>query len=585
MRLPEADRAAVRAASMRLVREDRGAALVVLLLYGLAAAAGLGLPWLVGVLVNRVESGAGVSAVDRLVPAMAGFAVAQLILERSARYAGHRFGERALARLRERFVDRVLALPTAVVEHAGTGDLMTRTTNDVATVGVAMRDAIPEILISSVRALLVAGAAVLLDPVLGLCVLSGTPLIVLTGRWYLRRARTAYLAEGAASSELSEGLAATATGARTVSALRLGEQRVAIGDQAAVTGYHTRVRTLWLRTVLFTMTDVGRYLPVAVTLVVGGLRYHADAIPLGVVVTAALYANQLADPLDTVLERMERLQTAGAAMSRLTGVHGLPLPPAPDPRVPESDVLEVRAARFAYRPGHNVLSDVDLTVRPGERLAVVGPSGAGKTTLARLLAGIDAPDSGQVTVGGVPVATLPAEELRSRIVLVTQEHHVFLGTLRDNLAIAAPGPDDRHGDRHDDDAFRKALATVDAVWVAELPDGLDTVLGAGGIALDAAQEQQLALARVVLLDPHTVILDEATALLDPATARHAERALGAALHGRTVIAIAHRLRTARDADRIVVMRDGRITEVGTHPELVAANGAYAELWRAQTGTA
>lgn len=214
---------------------------------------------------------------------------------------------------------------------------------------------------------------------------------------------------------------------------------------------------------------------------------------------------------------------------------------------------------------------------PGERLAVVGPSGAGKTTLGRLLAGVDSPRSGSVLVGGVPVAELAPEELRRRIVLVSQEHHVFVGTLRENLAIAA--------ENADDDVLLGALSAVGADWVRELPDGLDTALGAGGVKLDAARAQQLALARVVLADPHTVILDEATSLLAPTAARDTERSLAAVLEGRTVIAIAHRLHTAHDADRVAVVEDGRIIELGAHEELVDAGGPYSALWRSWHGTA
>jgi ATP-binding cassette subfamily C protein len=267
---------------------------------------------------------------------------------------------------------------------------------------------------------------------------------------------------------------------------------------------------------------------------------------------------------------LEQMQRSAASLARITGV-GEVVPAAAGTATPAGDRLEVTGVRYSYGGGRDVLHGVDLSVRPGERLAIVGPSGAGKSTLGRLLAGVDLPGAGRITVGGVQVALLAPEELRRRIVLVTQEHHVFIGTVRDNLAIAAPDAGDH--------AMLAALTAVDATWVADLPEGLSTELGANAVALDAPAAQQLALARVVLADPHTVILDEATALLDPATARHAERAMGAVLAGRTVIAIAHRLHTAHYADRVAVMADGRITELGSHDELVAAGGEYATLWR------
>jgi ATP-binding cassette, subfamily C, bacterial len=327
--------------------------------------------------------------------------------------------------------------------------------------------------------------------------------------------------------------------------------------------------------VLFPQIDFSFALSTSTVLVIGGLLYFAGATTLGAVVAAALYAMQLADPLNRVIMWAENLQRSSASMARVKGVAeaGTEPPPGGHPR---DDRIQVTGVSYAYHGSdRDVLHDVDLDVRPGERLAIVGPSGAGKSTLGRLLAGIDAPRTGAITVGGVPVADLGPEELRRRIVLVTQEHHVFIGTVRDNLAIAAPAAADAD--------LLAALAAVDAEWVHTLPDGLSTELGAGGRALDAAQAQQLALARVVLADPHTVILDEATALLDPATARHAERAMGAVLAGRTVIAIAHRLHTAHYADRVAVMAGGRITELGRHENLVEAGGEYARLWRSWHG--
>lgn len=589
-RLPIAEPADVRRAAARLVRADAGAFGAALALNAAAAGAGLVGPWLVGRIVDEVKAGRGVGAVDRMALVILLCSLAQLLLARWARYVGHRFGERTLARVREEFVDRALALPASVVERAGTGDLTARGTADVSAVGTTLRDAGPELLINTVHAAFVLGAVFVLDPLLGAVGILGIVPVRFALRWYLRRARDGYLAEGAATSEVAEILAATASGARAVEAFRLQERRTAASHEALETSRRTRMYTLHLRTVFFPVVEVSYILPVAGVLLVGGVLHAHGAMSLGAVVAASLYLRQFAEPLDQILVRVEQLQSSGASFARVEGLARSPRSaPDGDGPGPADDRIDVRGVRYSYDRGGEVLRGVDLTVRPGERLAVVGPSGAGKTTLSRLLAGVEAPGAGSVTVGGVPIAGLGPERLRRQVVLVTQEHHVFLGTVRDNLRIADPSATD--------EALWTALAAVGADgWVRDLPAGLDTPLEPGGrspgsgdgrpggaLATDGSQAQQLALARVVLADPHTLILDEATALLDPTTARHTERALAAVLEGRTVIAVAHRLHTAHDADRVAVMEDGRLAELGSHDDLVAADGAYAALWRSWHG--
>jgi ABC-type multidrug transport system fused ATPase/permease subunit len=575
--LPVANAADVRRYARRLMRRYPRDLWGSLVLHALAAISGLVAPWLIGNLVEDVEQGTTTAHIDTIVIVVGVFLLAQTLLTRWARYQSFKLGEKVLADLREDFVDNALDLPVGTVERAGTGDLLTRTSRDVEALGWSVRFAVPETIIAAVTAIFTVGAVLLVGVWVLVPLLLGVPVLWLGTRWYLARAKAGYLRENASYAEINATLAETVEGARTVEALQLGERRRRRMDADIRESYLAERYTLHLRTVWFPIVEIGYLVPTVATLLFGGWLYSQGHTSLASVTAATLYVQQLIDPVDRLISWLDEFQVGGASLARLLGVAQVPDDREVSGREPDGDEIRADDVRFSYLDGRDVLHGVDLDLQPGERLAMVGPSGAGKSTLGRLLAGIHPPRTGSVTVGDVGLTELPLDDLRGHVALVTQEHHVFVGTLRDNLALASDGI-------ATDERLQAALEAVDAwEWVEDLPDGLDTVVGSGGHRLTDAQAQQLALARLVLADPHTLVLDEATSLIDPRAARHLERSLGAVLSGRTVVAIAHRLHTAHDADRVAVVEDGVISEIGSHDDLVESDGSYAALWESWHG--
>ncbi|MFN8047465.1 MAG: ABC transporter ATP-binding protein [Ancrocorticia sp.] len=576
MKLPIASGRTVVRKLSGILRQYKGQFILVIILQLAVALVAIVTPQIIGMAIDAVIAGTEASYIRNLVIVLFVVVAAQAVLAYFGEFRAMVLGERVFTTLRNGVVHGVTHLPLSIVEAAGTGDLLGRTTHDVDRVAGFVQRGISRIIITALTIVVTMVAAFVADPLVGfVVVLPLVPMFFLI-RWMIRRAMPSYLASSALYAGGSGVVSETVEQLRTVDSLSLGDNRIGRMDTLIRELWRNERYTAWIRALFLMMMVAVVYSPILLSVLWGGWLMGHGLTTLGAVATVALYAQQLRGPLNELGWWVDEIQFASVSFSRIFGVEDLVEELATEEEDledehPQGGALDISEVRFSYRDGMEVLHGVDLQVNPGETLAIVGPSGAGKSTLGRLVAGINPPSSGAVNIGGAAVTRIPEKERHAVVSLVTQEHHVFVGSVTDNLRLAREDATEAQ--------MREALEAVEAGWVFDLPEGMETKVGSGGKLLSPAEAQQIALARIVLLDPGMLVLDEATSLLDPTAARSLERALARVLEGRTVISIAHRLYTAHDADRVAVMIDGDLAELGTHDELVARGGEYAKLWQ------
>lgn len=544
-------------------------------------------PALVGLGVDAITDN-DAQALDAAALVFLFVAVLGLATGRSVIWLVSRTGERFLKDLRERVFRHLMGLPMDFYEREKTGRLVSRMTSDID----ALQELISQGLVMFIQNILIFfGALVvifILSWELALCTLVIVPPLMFASRWFRRESNRAYLevreSIGQNLATLQEGL----EGVRVVQAFGRERGWIRRFHNTNEAQYEANLETVRISAKYFPFVEFTGVLGIAIVVGVGGLFVDQGIISVGTVLAFVLYLNSLFEPIQQLSQLYNTVQSAGAALHKVfslldtEGTVG-EKPGAVD--LPARGAIEVDAVSFAYGGGPPdtageshpvgpmVLHDVSLTVAPGERVALVGPTGAGKSTLAKLMVRFYDPREGTVRFDGVDLRDATMRSLRERIVVVPQEGFLFAGTVRDNIRIGRAEATDA-----------EVEAAVEAIGLSDIiegfPDGLDTEVRERGSRLSAGEKQLVSLARAALADPALLVLDEATSNLDPGTERHVERALETLTVGRTVVVVAHRLSTAARCDRIAVVDDGRLMEVGTHDELLERRGRYSRLFAA-----
>jgi ATP-binding cassette subfamily C protein len=561
-------------ALIALLRPRRRALALTTVVLLSATACGLSTPALLGLMVDAVTEGKPFVSLLRITAFMLGAAAAGVALTWWSTQLLANVAQNVLADLREDVFAATLAQPSSLVEDAGTGDLISRVSGDVEAVNTVIARVLPATVSALFMISLTLVGVGVIDWRFTVAIVAVAPIHYFALRHFLRRSGPVYRRSRAAQARRGQQLIETLGGAGTVTALRRTDEHIGRIAETSEHAISFDMQAVRLRTNFFAQLNGAELLGLAAVLSVGYWLVTTGSVSIGAATAAAFYFHSLFSPIAVFLSNIDELQDAGASLARLIGVTAMPGRPASIPASARSAPIGVDVERVSYSYDNStpVIDSISISIAPGERIAVVGSSGAGKTTLAKLIAGIIPVGDGRITVDGKPIDDLSDAELRHKVVLVSQEVHVFVGTIADDLRLCAPDSDDAK--------ITEAVETMKAQWIHELPNGLETRVGAGGYQLTAAQAQHIALVRLALLDPPVVILDEATAEAGTTAAGLLDQAAELAVTGRTAVVIAHRLSQAVRADRILVMSGGRVVESGTHDELIGADGSYAALWEA-----
>lgn len=556
----------------RLVAPDRKLFTAAVLLLTFSAAVAAAATRVLGVVIDRVSNDGSQADITSLGVALCvGIALAGISALKGRQLFGT-VAERTIARLRDEAFEGAMNLELRTVERVGTADPLSRLTGDIGSLSDAAHEIVPTLVTLIIASSLATVGLFSTSPLLGLVSIAvGAPPIAIFARRFMKRNGPLAVEWAASRADVTRSIHEVSEGSATIRAFDDTENWHKRVDDAVEREWLLEWPMCAERNQLYPTVNISQGVALSTLLLLSMWLHRSNHLSVGAASAAALYQLQIYQPLGLLFDMLDKLQSAGAGLRRICGIALNTGVEKTKGSEPADGAVEFRDVHFSYGDGHEILHGVDLSISNGERVAVVGVSGAGKSTIAKLLAGIHPISKGRITVGGVDVDRLDSSGRRRWVALVTQESHVFIGSIADNCRLATPDASDEQ--------IETVLRAVHAWdWVTALPDGVDTRIGRDGTQLSLVESQQLALARVLLIDPVVVILDEATAGLGTQSARGIEQAFGAVLEGRTVITIAHRLDVALSADRVIVVDKGT-AQIGSHEHLLHDNISYSMMWK------